>query len=198
MYKAPYPGLADGESPPPRRFAQVFRFDSFERVDRVNPPSQLFARNDHFAPPDFAVVERHEFDEADARALLAGEPGEADRLVIVDAANRHAIDLDRAQAGFDRGLNAVQHLRQFVAAREQREAGRRQRVETDRDALQSRVFEPLRAATQEMRVGGHRQVLEAFDFGQALDQAFQIASQHRLPARDARSVLPAGADTAPH
>src|SRR5262245_25496454 len=188
--EADFARRAVGESPPPRRLAQVFRFDSFERVDRVDPPSQLLAWNDHFAPPDFAVVERHEFDEADAHPLLAGELGEADRLVVVDAANRHAIDLDRAQAGFDRGVNAVQHLRQFIAAREKREAVWRQRIEANGDALQSHVFQRFRAATQEMRVGGHRQVLDAFDFGQALDQAFQIASQHRLAASHAQFIDP--------
>src|SRR5262245_36687600 len=41
-----------------------------------------------------------------------------------------------------------------------------------------------------MRVGGHRQVLDAFDFGQALDQAFQLATQHRLAARHAQLVDP--------
>src|SRR5262245_40397320 len=188
--EADFARRAVGESPPPRRLTQVFRFDSFERVDRVYPPSQLLARNDHFASPDFAVVERHEFDEADARALLAGELGEAKRLVVVDAANRHAIDLDRAQAGLDRGVNAVEHLRQFVAAREQREPIRRQRIEANGDALQSRVFERLRAATQEMRVGGHRHVLYAFDFGQPFDQAFQVAPQHRLAAGHAQFVDP--------
>src|SRR5262249_12357308 len=186
--EADFARRAVGESPPPRRFAQLFRFDSFERVDRVNPPSHLLARNDHFAPPDFAVVERHEFDEADARALLAGELGEADRLVVVDAANRHAVDLDRSQAGFDRGVNAVEHLRQFVASGEQREAVGRQRVETDREALQSGVFQRFDAAAQEVRVGGHRQVLQAFDSRQPPDQAFQIAAQHRLAARHAQFI----------
>ena len=62
--------------------------------------------------PRLVGVERHELDEADLVGLLARERGEAQDLVLGEAAQRDRVDLDRAQLGVRLGgLEAGEHAR---------------------------------------------------------------------------------------
>src|SRR4051812_5781640 len=50
-------------------------------------------RDYHFGVPDAIFLERHEFDEAHYQTLLARELRELDDLILVEAAQQHAIYL---------------------------------------------------------------------------------------------------------
>ena len=68
-------------------------------------------------------VERHELDEADDVRLAARELGERGHLLLGEALDRDAVDLDRAQLGVALGrLEPAQHLVERVAPRDLREA----------------------------------------------------------------------------
>ncbi len=85
--------------------------------------------------------------------------GEGENLVVVEAAQQHAVDLDRAQAGSLRRADAGQHFAMAAGnAGDAVKGGCVHRIHAHRNPLQARVDESLRQAGQEMAVGGQRQV----------------------------------------
>src|SRR5260221_225331 len=64
---------------------------------------------------DLVGIERHELDEAHADGLLAAEPGQIGDLVVVDATHHDAVDLHRAEAGVDGGVDPGDHPIEVVS-----------------------------------------------------------------------------------
>ena len=116
-------------------------------------------RDDGLRLPGAVFFQRHELDEADDDALAAGELGEGLDLGVVESAQQHAVDLDRAQAGSLRGADAGEHA--LVAARHAGDAGEDlgvDRVHADGDAVQAGSLQRLGERLQQMAVGGQRDV----------------------------------------
>ena len=103
------------------RLRSIVRRDQGE--DGLDGRLDLGARHDPRRLPARAAVERHELDEAHDDVALACEGREVHGLVVVDAAERHAVDLDAAgEAGRPRRVEAIEHGVQGVATAESLEA----------------------------------------------------------------------------
>src|SRR5258707_6100059 len=59
----------------------------------------LVHSDDDVRRPHAVFFQRHELDKTDHHALIAGEAGEFDDLVLVKAAQEHAVDRYRLEAG---------------------------------------------------------------------------------------------------
>ena len=92
------------------------------RPPRVEAGDDLVHADDCLGRPGARVghggglFERHELDEAHDDALATGELGEGLDLRVVEAAQQHAVDLDRPKAGGLGGADAREHA--LIAARE--------------------------------------------------------------------------------
>ena len=74
-------------------------------------------RDDDLRRPQAAFFERHELDKADDDVFFAGEAGKAFDLVVVEAAQQHAVDLEGREAGVARGANAASTLSKLPGTR---------------------------------------------------------------------------------
>ena len=90
---------------------------------------------------------------------MAGKAGKAFDLVVVEAAQQHAVDLERSQPGGARGANAAQDC--FEAARNARnalEGGSIHCVHADGDAIEPSGLERRGQVFEQVAVGGERQI----------------------------------------
>src|ERR1017187_6209510 len=69
--------------------------------------------HDDLRRPNAAFFQRHEFDETDGNAFLACKAAEGSDLIVVEAAQEHAIDLDWAEPGALCSADSGKHA--FVA-----------------------------------------------------------------------------------
>ena len=67
-------------------------------------------RDDDLRRPEAAFFKRHELDEAHDDMFFAGEARKAFNLVVVEAAQQHAVDLERREPGGAGGANARKNL----------------------------------------------------------------------------------------
>src|ERR671937_1269829 len=82
-----------------------------ERPALLDQGPDLAAGQDAVLAPDLVGVERHELDEADDVRLAARELGESRHLLLGEALERDAVDLDRPELGVALGLlEPAQHL----------------------------------------------------------------------------------------
>src|SRR5664280_3651195 len=68
--------------------------DFAQRHELGHAAHDLVEGHDDLRRPDAAFFQRHEFDEADGNAFLARKAAEGSDLIVVEAAQEHAIDLD--------------------------------------------------------------------------------------------------------
>ena len=107
----------------------------------------------------WSLFERHELDEADDDVFVARELGEGFDLVVVEAAQQDAVDLDGAEAGVLGGADAVEDA--LEAAGNAGDAGEGfgvDRVHADGDAGEAGVFERRGEVCEQMAVGGEGDV----------------------------------------
>ena len=84
---------------------------------------------------------------------------EALHLVVVEAAQQHAVDFERGEAGGARGANAAQHgVEAARDAGDALEGGRVYGVHAHRDAVESRGFERSGQRVEQMAVGGEGKI----------------------------------------
>ena len=139
--------------------------------------------------PALVGVERHELDEADDVRLAAGERGEPRHLLLGEALDRDAVDLDRPQLGVAlRFLEPAQHLVERVAPRDLGEAHVVERVEGDVDPAQARGDQRSGEAVEQDAVRRQREVADARDRGEQLDEHGQVAPDERLASRQPHLV----------
>ena len=131
------------------------------RRGRRERPEHLLARDDAVARPARRAADVHVLDEADLGAPFLRALDERDELVVVDAADHDGVDLERCEPGPRRGLDAAQHARQLVEARELLEPLGPQRVEADRDPVEARRAQGGRVLLEQHAVGRHREVAAA-------------------------------------
>ena len=150
----------------------------------------LFKRHHHIRTPHPALFQRHELDEAHRDLLLAGKTAKGFHLVLVEAAQKHAVDLHRPQPHLPGRANPFQYL--LVAALDARDAGKALRihgVHADGDAPQPSLPQWHGHDGQQMPVGGQRQLrsvaLGGAQRGQLADQLQKVVAQQRLAASQA-------------
>ena len=133
------------------------------------------------------IPHRHHLDEGEVIAALAAPADELRELVLIGAAQRNAIDLDR-ETGPPRGLQSVEHLRHPSPAGDLCEFFCVECVEGDIDAPDAEFGEAVREAGELRTVGGEGQLVEirAEMPGEALDQPDHIAPHQRLAAGQAQ------------
>ncbi len=127
----------------------------------------------------------HVFNEAQDHAAALKVAGHRQNLVVVCAAFDDHVDFDRPQAHGLRSFQAVQHLGHWKAhvvhALKNRIV---QAVQTDGDALQTRVFQRTRLFLEQTAVGRQRQVqrqaVGRAQRGELFDENFDVLAQQRL------------------
>ncbi len=101
--------------------------------------------------------------------------------VVVAAAAHHRVDLDRCQAGVERGGDAVEHLLEAAeAAAHVREHLGVERVEAHRDAPQAVALQFRGVLGEQHPVGGEREIVDALDHRQLADQFREPRTQQRF------------------
>ncbi len=130
-------------------------------------------------------VERHLLDEAQLVPARDRPLEEIRRLVVVDAAHEHRVDLDGREPRGRRGVDAVEHAVEERAARDEPERLGVHGVERDVDPVEPRVLERLRAGREADRVGGERDLGAVGQSGARGDDLDEVAAQQRLAAREA-------------
>ncbi len=158
-----------------------------ELADSVDDLAQ---GNDHLRRPEAAFFEGHEFDESHDYIFFEGEAGEGFYLIVVEAAEEHAVDFDGTKAGLLSGANAAKDCR--VAAGDAGDAfedGLVYGVHADGDAAEACVFQGLGEGFEEMAVGGDGDVeavsARGAPVGEFADHLGQVAAQERLAAGEA-------------
>jgi hypothetical protein len=131
------------------------------------------------------AVQRHELDEAHLVGGRAGELGERDRLLLREVAERDRVHLDRPhlRERADR-LEAAQHLRKRVAARELEEAVALERVDRHVHARDAGVHQRLGVALEQIGVRREREVLDAVHAREHRYEPRKLAPHERLAARE--------------
>ncbi len=150
---------------------------------------------DHRGPaPVVLGVERHLLDEPERVALGDRPPQQLGRLVVVDAAQQHRVDLDRGQAGGARRLETRDHVVEAVASGDRVEGLAADGVEADVDPVEAGCRERGRRALESQRVGGQADLERRVDGLGTPDDVDQAAPHERLPAGEADLAHPEPAD----
>src|SRR5208337_1564455 len=133
--------------------------DFAQRHELGHAAHDLVERNHDLRRPNAIFFQRHELDEANGHAFLAREAAEGGDLVIVEAAQEHAIDLHRIEPGTLRGADSSQHAIVAVGyARDARELFRSDSVHRNRDPAQPGIGQGLRHLGHQMAIGGDSNV----------------------------------------
>ena len=107
------------------------------RSARRDALEHLAPRNDRVRRPVGRAAHVHVLDEAQLRAVPAAVLEQRHELVVVDAAHDDGVELQRRRTRRPRAVDAGEHRRVLVEARQRCEALGLQRVEADRDAVQA-------------------------------------------------------------
>src|SRR5262249_37451578 len=140
--------------------------------------------------PHAVFFQRHELDEADHHAFLAGKAGKFHDLVVIEAAQEHAVDLHGLEACALGGANAGQHFLVSVGnAGDAGELGGMDGVHACGGAAQSGIFERKRQVFEQVAVGGdgnvRRVAIQSAKPGHIADEVYQAVAQQRLAAGQA-------------
>src|SRR5271165_2608936 len=73
----------------------AFMLDLAQRHEVGHAANHFVESDDDLGRPDSVFLQRHEFDKADDDALFAGKATETGDLVVVEAAKKNTIHLDR-------------------------------------------------------------------------------------------------------
>jgi len=146
-------------------------------------------RNDDAGRPQAAFFQRHEFNKAHHDIFMTGEVSKAFDLVVIEAAQQDAIDLERRETSSASGADAAQHgFKATGNASDALECRRIDGVHADGDALQARGFKRRCQRVEKMAVGGEGQVKRVAGKGaktsELLDKLYEAAAQERFSTRE--------------
>ena len=143
------------------------------------------AADDQVLVPDAAGIQGHEFNEAQAQLVVAGETSQRDYLVVVEAANDDGVDLDGLQTDFLGQSNGVQDGGQAVAAGDFLEIGAVQGIEAEADAAQAGIAQGPGPQREKKTVGGQGEIAEAGEGRDFLDEGGKLGLEERFAAGEA-------------
>ena len=130
-------------------------------------------------------IQRHLLDEAQLVAAVEAPLQDVRHGVVVDAAHRDGVDLDRGEPGIRRSLETEFDVGESVPSREPREGLGVDRVEADVDPVQTRAGEALGDALEAHPVGRHRDPRARLERGDAGHEVDEGSSQQGLAAGQA-------------
>src|SRR5690348_15108634 len=157
------------------------------RTKMIQLLQDLIHANHNIRRPYAVFFKGHEFNEAHHHAFLAGEAGELDDLVFIEAAQQDAIHLHRFQADTFRGANAGEYVViTFGNASDACELLRIHGIHAHGRAAQPGVFERLYHLGQQVAVGGdgdiERLAVEGAQLRELADKTNQAAAQQGFAA----------------
>ena len=148
-----------GESVAACGFAGVVGSERDEGEDGLDAGDDFCEGDDDFGCPEAALFKGHELDEADDDVVLTGEVGEGFDLVVVESAEKDAVDFDGAEAGDLGGADAGEDGGVAAGdARDALEGGLIDGVHADGDAVESAGLEDGGEVGEEVSVGGEGEV----------------------------------------
>src|SRR5262249_18988691 len=132
------PNLADAvfKGITPRCLAGRMLGQRLERLELRELGDDLIERHHDLRAPHAIFFERHELDEADDYAFVAGEFAELDDLIFIEAAQQNTIDLHRIESSASGRPNSGEDI--FIAVAHPRDARKLlpvRGVHADRDAV---------------------------------------------------------------
>ena len=130
-------------------------------------------------------VKRHLLDEPQLVPAGQAVAQQAGRLVVVEVAHQHRVDLDGREPGGRSGREPGQHVGEPVAAGQFAEDLGSQRVERDVDPVEARVPQGGGAPVKADPVGGHRDLGARGERGCRGDDRDEVAAEQRLAAGEA-------------
>ena len=146
----------------------------------------LLGRDHSIQTPAIGGAHIHELDEAEDVALLPGEGGQIQDLVLVHAPLQHAVQLDGAKPCGPGSLQAIEDPGQGqVGVAEALKALGAKGVQAHREAAQARPAQGRGQLRQQDAIAGEGQILKAGQGRQHLDQVGQLPAEQGLAAREA-------------
>jgi hypothetical protein len=171
----------------PSGFARFPRRKFDERKRAADAVDNFAERDDDLGGPEAALFKWHELDEADDDIFLAGESGKAFDLVVIEAAQEHAVDFEGREAGSAGGANTSENLgKAAFDAGNSLECSGVDGVHADCHAVEAGVLERLCKRLEQVAVGGEREVKgitrQGAEAREVANQVDQAAAQERLAA----------------
>ncbi len=129
-------------------------------------------------------IKWHELDESHLHIVLTRERSEVGDFIFVVTTHNHCVDLYRFEVGRLRSGDSRQHLVQHINASHPLENVTFQTIKTNRHAVQSGVFQTLRALRQVVTIRREREILKPARLqpSKLANDRLDIATQHRLAA----------------
>jgi hypothetical protein len=133
----------------------AFEWQLYQWPESLQPRLHFLERKDRVRRPEALFFKRHEFDEPNDDAVVAGKPREGNDLVVVETAQQHAVYLDLVEAGLLGGANPGYDTVEATGhARDPSECVRDHRVHAHRDPVQACIAQWLRQLREQVPVGG--------------------------------------------
>ena len=150
----------------------------------INSFGDLARGNDVGHPPTVRVADVHVLDETEDVACSAKALRHLDDAFVVLAAFDDHVDLDRAESRVRGSIDRVEDTGDGeIDVVHAPEHGVIERVETDRDAIESRLAKrDCFLARQQGAIRRECNILHSTSGGEHRHEAFQIAAQQRLAA----------------
>ena len=112
--------------------------------------------------------------------MFSGQLGEGGGLFIVQSAHEHGVDLEGALKCFRGLLDSPQHPIESIPAGNLFEAFSQQGVKADVDAVQPALLQGLGLLSEQQRVGGEGDVIDALDCPQQRDKPWEVTPEKGL------------------
>ena len=124
----------------------------------------------------------HQFNKADLPGMLPCQLQKVADLIVIHAAEQHAVELDVLEARALRRLDAAQHVFQLTCARDLAVALRSERIKTDVQPVHAGFLQRRGQLFQPRAVRGQAKLLDPGDCAQHGAQLYDSAPDQRLAA----------------
>ncbi len=121
---------------------------------RLETREHCGSRKDSLPCPLRSSADIHVLDEANLCVQIAAELKKVDQLVVVHPADYHRVQLQSAEPRRQGCINSREHLPQRITLRKVAESLWSERIEADRNAVQSGSLERRRVLGEKHTVGG--------------------------------------------
>ena len=132
--------------------------------------------------PRRAHAHRHQLDEPHLPRLFCRQANKVADLIVIHAAEQHAVELDVLEARALRRLDAAQRVFQLACARDLAVALRSERIKTDVQPVHAGCLQRRSQLFQPRAVRGQAKLLDPGDCAQHGAQLYDPAPDQRLAA----------------
>ncbi len=174
-------------------------FGILGKREREGQRVEDLVRGDHLrALPPVLGVERHLLDEPQLVAALQAVAQQVGRLILVQVAHQHRVDLDGRQPSRGGGRQAGQHVGEPVAVGQLPEDLGAQGVERHVDPVHARVAQHGGAPVEADPVGGQRDLRARRERRRRRDDRDEVTAQQGLAAGEPDLADAERLDADPH